>query len=238
MSIARAIRVAGGFLSLALCTAAAASEDAALSYGSGGCGKLQGGVALPCRGPNFEAGAATACLLGRNYLHPLVRDTVVAAFQALATQQPRRTWQYGETGKASGGRLWPHKTHQNGLAADFFMPVVNKQGEPQRLSISVLNKFGYALEFSKRGTLDGLRIDWQGVGAQLLALATAGQSRGVTIERIIITPDFHQPLLQQVPALQRLAPLLMKREAWVRHDEHFHVDFAIPGALRRPLQCR
>ena len=60
----------------------------------------------------------------------------------------------------------------------------------------------------------------------------------VAPERIIITPDFHQPLLQQVPALQRLAPLLMKREAWVRHDEHFHVDFAIPEALRRPLQCR
>lgn len=231
-------RVGIWLLILGVSTATRANEDAALSFGNGSCGKLQGGAALPCRGANFESFSRTACALGRNHLHPLVRDTVVDAFAALAEQPSQRIWQYGETGTSAGGKLWPHKTHQNGLAADFFMPVVNERGEPARVPISVWNNFGYSLEFSKSGTLDGLRIDWQAVGAHLLALEAAGRKHRVTIERIIITPDFHGALFADVPAIRRLAPLFMKREAWVRHDEHYHVDFSIPSSLRRPLSCR
>lgn len=230
-------RVGIWLLILGVSTAAGAKEESALSFGNGSCGRLQGGVALPCRGTNFEVFSRTACVLGRNHLHPLVRDTVVDAFQELAETPFQRVWQYGETGKAAGGRLWPHKTHQNGLAADFFMPVINERGEPARVPISVWNKFGYSLEFGKTGTLDTLRIDWSALGAHLLALEAAGRKHRVTIERIIITPDFHDALFANVPAVRRMAPLFMKREAWVRHDEHYHVDFSIPSSLRRPLSC-
>ena len=222
---------------LTACSEAPAAEPA-IAFGSGTCGRLQGGVALPCSGPNFEAFARTACATGRNYLHPLVRDTVLDAYAAVAAQHPGRAWQYGETGKRSGGRLWPHRTHQNGLAADFFMPVVNPRGEPDRVPISLFNKLGYGLEFDRKGTLGGLRIDWRALGDHLLALEAAGRARGVRIERIIITPDFHRALLEGAPSVRRLAPLLMKREAWVRHDEHYHVDFEIPAELHKDLSCR
>ncbi len=198
---------------------------------------LQDGVPLPCRGPNFESFSTTACAVGRNHLHPLVRDTVVDAYRALVATHPKRTWQYGEMGFAKGGRLWPHKTHQNGLAADFFVPVLDGSGLPAQVPISVLHKLGYGLEFRKDGTLGDLRIDWGAIGAHLLGLETAGLPHGVHIERIILTPDFHSKLFAQAPALHRLAPLFMKREAWVRHDEHYHVDFTIPQRLRRPLTC-
>lgn len=238
MRVSIEFKIGTGFLIFSLVSTAGSTENLAISFGVGGCGKLQGGVALPCRGPNFESFSSTACALGRNHLHPLVRDTVVEAFSTLAAKYPKRTWQYGETGKSTGGRLWPHKTHQNGLSADFFMPVVDGKGEPARVPISVFHKFGYGLEFAKNGTLDGLRIDWKAIGSHLLALDAAGQSRGIHIERIIITPDFHRALFAQAPEVQRLASLFMKREAWVRHDEHYHVDFAIPPTLRRPLSCR
>ncbi|MFO0579541.1 MAG: penicillin-insensitive murein endopeptidase [Polyangia bacterium] len=235
-------RTAAGRAALVLSLLAACSEaqavEPAIALGSGTCGRLQGGVALPCSGPNFEAFARTACATGRNYLHPLVRDTVLDAYQAVAAQHPARAWQYGETGKRAGGRLWPHRTHQNGLAADFFMPVVDPRGEPGRVPISLFNKLGYGLEFDRKGTLGGLRIDWRALGDHLLALEAAGRARGVRIERIIITPDFHHALLEGAPAVKRLAPLFMKREAWVRHDEHYHVDFEIPAALHKDLSCR
>lgn len=210
----------------------------ALSFGGGGCGKLQGGVSLPCSGINYQAYADTACALGRNYLHPLVQQTVLGAFVALESSGSKRVWQYGEMGKAEGGSLWPHKTHQNGLAADFFMPVTNKSGEPVQVSISAFNKFGYGLEFDQKGNLDDLHIDWRAVGQHLLALESAGKPLGVQIERIIITPDFHEALFRQNPGLGRLAALFMRKEAWVRHDEHYHVDFRIPDRLRRPLKCK
>ncbi|HND10846.1 MAG TPA: penicillin-insensitive murein endopeptidase [Pseudomonadota bacterium] len=216
---------------------ASATEHEALSFGSGGCGKLQGGEFLPCSGPNFESFAKSACALGRNALHPLVRDTVVDAYRSLAHSHPDRRWQYGEMGNAKGGKLWPHKTHQNGLSADFFVPVIAKDGAPALVPISVFHKLGYGLSFRKDGTLDDLRIDFRAIGAHLLAIESAGRAHDVVIERIILTPDFHQMLFAQAPETRRLAPRFMKREAWVRHDEHYHVDFGIPQRLLRPLSC-
>ena len=151
---------------------------------------------------------------------------------------PQRTWQYGEMGRASGGSLWPHQTHQNGLSADFFMPVVNEGGVPQKLPISFLNKFGYGLEFDRRGKLDDWTIDWKAVADHLLALRDAAHAHGVRVQRIIITPVFHERLFQVAPEVRRLAPLFMKKEAWVRHDEHYHVDLEIPARFRRPLICK
>jgi penicillin-insensitive murein endopeptidase len=218
--------------------AQSAFAEPALSYGDGNCGKLQGGEALPCTGPNFTAYSRVACTMGRNYLHPLVQKTVVDAFKAVERKDPRRVWQYGEMGKAEGGSLWPHKTHQNGRAADFFMPVMSAQGEPAALPISAFNKFGYGLEFDKRGRLGDLQIDWRAIGEYLLALEAAGQAHQVRIQRIIITPSFHQQLFQRAPAIRHLSYLFMPTEAWVRHDEHFHVDFDIPAELKRPFRCR
>jgi penicillin-insensitive murein DD-endopeptidase len=209
-----------------------------LSFGGGNCGKLEGGTALPCSGPNFDALAGVDCTLGRNYVHPLVAQTVVDAYGLMRAKLPQRIWQYGETGKKNGGSLWPHKSHQNGLAVDFFMPVVDAAGKPEQLTGSVLNKLGYALEFDQRGHLDGLDIDWSAVGQHLLALEAAGRAHDVRIERIIVTPAYHERLFVQTPELRRLEPLFMKKEAWVRHDEHYHVDFAIPDRQRRPLRCK
>ena len=216
----------------------AATPGDALSFGGGGCGKLEGGVQLPCSGPNFEAFADTACHLGRTYLHPLVQQVVLEAFEELAKKLPNRVWQYGEMGNAKGGRLWPHKTHQNGLAADFFVPVLNQQGKPDKVSVSVFNKFGYGLEFDNNGQHDRLTIDWKAIAAHLLALEAAGQKHSVRIERVIITPAFRKILLRQAPELERMESLFMKKEAWVRHDEHYHIDFDIPPSLRRPLNCQ
>ncbi len=215
----------------------ATAQTPAIAYGSGGCGKLEGGEAMPCSGENFEVYTTTACVLGRNFLHPLVQQTLVEAYAALKKQEPERRWQFGELGKASGGPLWPHKTHQNGLSADFFMPVLNARGEAALLPIVAVNRFGYGLEFNRRGALGTLYVDWKALARHLLALETAGASRGVSIERVIVTPDFHQVLFERAPELSPLRPKFMQREAWVRHDEHYHVNFVIPDALRKPLRC-
>lgn len=232
-----AIQLGLGLMAWGFAGRAAAIKEEAFSFGDGRCGKLQGGVPLPCRGANFESFAQTACTLGRNYLHPLVRDTVFDAYRALAVSHPTRAWQYGETGKAQGGALWPHKTHQNGLAVDFFVPVVDGAGRPAKLPISLFNKLGYGLEFRRDGRLGELRIDFRAIAAHLLVLDAAGREREVRIERVILTLDFHRALFEQAPELRRLAAKFMQREAWVRHDEHYHVDFGIPQRLRRPLSC-
>jgi murein endopeptidase len=71
----------------------------------------------------------------------------------------------------SGGRIRPHRTHQNGLSVDFFVPVRNAQGKSVPLPISITNRLSYNIEFD-------------------------------------ISGKYVKP--------------------WVRHDEHYHVDFAVP----------
>jgi penicillin-insensitive murein endopeptidase len=214
------------------------ADQRALSLGAGRCGKLVGGVALPCSAPLFEAFSGAACVGGRNYLHPLVQQTVVEAYGALAAQHRDRRWQYGEMGKAEGGPLWPHRTHQNGLSADFFFPVVDAVGAPALVPISVLNKYGYGLDFDSRGRLGELSVDWAALADHLVALERAGRGRGVRITRVILAPGLRRTLLREAPAARRFADRFNQRPAWVLHDEHYHVDFSIPAPLRRPLRCR
>lgn len=215
----------------------AAAEDRAIAYGGRGCGKLDGGVALPCSGQNYEAFSTTACATGRNYLHPLVVETIVAAYQALEKTDSKRDWQYGDMGWKDGGPFEPHKTHQNGLSADFFVPVVNEEGEPDLVPISVFNKFGYGVDFSDSGVFENLRVDWKAIAAHLVALEQEGKQRGVAVELVILDPGFQKLLLKHAPEAAQFEGRFSRKRAWVRHDEHYHVNFRIPAPYRRKLSC-
>ena len=66
-------------------------------------------------------------------------------------------------------------------------------------------------------------------GQHLLALDRAARAHSISIRRVIFDVGL-QPKLAASPAgaqaMQRLA--FNKQQAWVRHDEHYHVDFAVP----------
>ena len=95
----------------------------------GSCGKLEGGKPVSCTGANYELFYEQACAHERNYLHPLVVDTIVEAYELLEKKHPLRRWIVGDLGFPNGGEFPPHKTHRNGLSADFLFPVVDKHGE-------------------------------------------------------------------------------------------------------------
>jgi penicillin-insensitive murein endopeptidase len=98
-----------------------------VSLGTPAHGSLRNGVSLPHRGDGFVTYSRLGNLLGRQYVHSRVRDTLLAAFSSLHAARPERVFVLGETGFKSGGRFRPHRTHQNGLSVDVFMPVHNAQ---------------------------------------------------------------------------------------------------------------
>lgn len=233
---AEEVRRARSFAALlAFVLASNVAAEEAISYGEGGCGKVTGAVELPCSGVKFEAFSRVACMLGRTYLHPLVVTTVIDAYAMLDDE---RRWQYGEMGFKNGGRFKPHRTHQNGASADFFTPLVDGLGKPVLVPISVSNKFGYSVELDREGRGAGGRADWKAIGAHLGALRDAGRTHGVGIKRVISAPEYIAPLMAASPGIRDLEPAFMKKPAWVRHDEHYHVDFSLPAALTRPLVCK
>jgi len=198
-------------------------------FGTTSNGRLESGVKLPLGGANFSSYSALAASLGRTHVHSGVRDIVVEAYAKLEQVLPKTVFVYGETGWSSGGRFRPHRTHQNGLSVDFFVPVRNKAGLSVPLPTNAGERFGYDLEFDEQGKLGELTIDFEALAEHLYQLQVSAVARGAGIALVILDP----PYLPKLFATRRGAYLkervpFMKGRAWVRHDEHYHVDFSIP----------
>lgn len=198
------------------------------SHGTTSAGSLEHGKRLPTAGPNFRAYSRLAALIGRNAVHHAVRDTVIDAYAHLDDEGVDHRFVYGETGWPSGGPFPPHKTHQNGLCVDFMVPLIDADGESRRFPTGPHTRFGYDLEFDERGVRGGHTIDFASIATHLLALDEAAGSSGLAIARVIIAPEY----IARVTAADetgRVAARIpfMQGEAWVRHDEHYHVDFAL-----------
>lgn len=147
---------------------------------------------------------------------------MIAAYADLEDQLPATIFVFGETAWPSGGRLRPHKTHQNGTSVDFMVPVRDRAGRSVPLPSSPFNKFGYALEFDAAGHAEDLTIDFAALSAHLTALHVQSSARGIALRRVILAPEFQKHLNPTVPIP------FTTRKPWIRHDEHYHVDFAIP----------
>jgi penicillin-insensitive murein DD-endopeptidase len=198
-------------------------------FGTVANGRLEGGVKLPARGSNFSAYSAVGVAAGRTNVHSKVAEIISTSYAALALSNPDVAYVYGETGWPSGGRFQPHRTHQNGLSVDFFVPVRDESGRSVPLPANIANRFGYDIEFDPGGRTATYSIDFPAMAEHLYQLHVAAQTRGTGIALVIFDPVL-LPLLFSTSRGRYLQQHLrfMKGQAWVRHDEHYHVDFNVP----------
>jgi penicillin-insensitive murein DD-endopeptidase len=215
-------------MSLAAVLAGDASAKGSVCYGSPADGRLDDGVSLPLWGANYRSYSAAGWVLGRTFVHDQVSATLLDAWRALETAAPGATYVYGETGWPRGGRIRPHRTHRNGLSVDLMVPVL-RGGTSVPLPTGPTNRYGYDIEFDEQGRYRDYRIDFEALGEHLYQLQVAAQARGFRIRRVI----FEVPLQTLLWNTRRGAWLrrnlsFSTRPAWVRHDEHYHVDFELP----------
>ena len=183
---------------------------------------------MPSEGPNYVGYSHVARLAGRTYVHSTVKDIVVAAYKTLESTEPEKIYKYAETGFEAGGRFKPHKTHQNGLSVDFMTPVMNDDGKSVHLPTHPLNRFGYDIEFDSNDKFKDYRIDYQALAAHIVALDKAAKQAGEGLWRVIFDPKLQPNLLKtQYGDYLKANIEFSKKRSWVRHDEHYHVDFAI-----------
>lgn len=215
------------FLVALLCSSHVLAKESTC-YGKTHAGSLKNGVKLPSKGKNFVAYSDIANALGRTYVHSRVKQVVVHAYRSLAKSAPNKVFKYAETGFKQGGPFKPHKTHQNGLSIDFMVPVLNKQGQSVHLPTHAFNKWGYNIEFDKLGRYKSWRIDFEALAAHLVSLHKAAKKYNIGIRRVIFDPKL-QPYLMQTrfSAYLKAHITFSKRRSWVRHDEHYHVDFRV-----------
>jgi penicillin-insensitive murein DD-endopeptidase len=199
-----------------------------ICYGTSSNGKIDNAVQLPSSGANFSAYSDMGTALGRTYVHTQVLKIIVAAYHELEQTLPETKFIYGETGWKNGGSFKPHRTHQNGLSVDFFVPVRDGTGRSVALPTNIANKFGYDIEFDLRAKFRDYVIDFDAMGEHLYALDIAAKKLKVPIRLVIFEPAY----LPKLFATKRGDYLksnvkFMQTKAWVRHDEHYHVDFSI-----------
>jgi penicillin-insensitive murein DD-endopeptidase len=208
-----------------------AVEKDSRCFGTVSKGRLSDGVKLPVSGANFDAYSKLGVAAGRTYMHPRAAAVVVAAYAALSVAAPSVAYVYGETGLALGGRMRPHRTHQNGLSIDFFVPVRNASGISVRLPTGIGERLGYNIEFDAGAKYGEYAIDFPAMSEHLYQLHLAAENQGVGIAQVIFENAF-LPTLFATPRGGYLRQHLhfMERPAWVRHDEHYHVDFKLPCA--------
>lgn len=214
-------------LSLLFLLAFAANADSTC-FGTTSNGRLEAGCKLPASGENFSTYSRVLRAAGRTYVHCDVQEILLDAYRALQESLPGTVFVYGETGKRLGGSFPPHKTHQNGLSVDFMTPILDENGRSVALPTNVFNKYGYDIDFTLDGRHEDKRVDFEAIAAHVAAIRTASEAAGVKIWRVIFDPKM-QPALKATVAWPKIATLKFSRKrSWVRHDDHYHVDFDIP----------
>jgi len=198
-------------------------------YGASDNGYLKNGWQLPSSGKNFSAYSFLGVALGRNYVHSTVHRVVLEAYKLLETDAPLKVFVYGESGFENGGKFRPHKTHQNGLSVDFFVPVISESGKSLALPTNPFNKFGYGIEFIGAGDYGDLSIDFPAMAQHLHALTIAAENNSVKIWRVIFDNELQKELFK-TPLGSSLKQKITfsTKKPWVRHDEHYHIDFIVP----------
>lgn len=197
-------------------------------YGKVNDGRVESAVSLPMEGHNFVRLSRGPITSGRVYVHSVVHEILMDAFAALADERPRIRWVYGETGLSQGGPMPPHKTHQNGLSVDLFVPVLDKDGNSVDFPARPDNGFGYLVDFDAKGHNSTHQIDYAGLGELLYQLHSAARRRGSALSLVIFERELRARLFETGRGrwLKENIPFPNWDDS-VRHDDHIHVDFAV-----------
>lgn len=207
------------------------NDQPSQSKGKVSKGSLVNGKLFPFAGNNFRYFDTTSYLRRKAYTHERVRAATLAAYKDLEKAVPGRRFVIMECSHRDGGKIFPHRTHQNGLSIDFMMPL--KKNDQPYYRLDSLGRSHYFLEFLDDGRFKkdtSISVDFDLVAQHILLLEKNARKHGLKINKVIIKIEMkkylyataHGKKLKQsgiylVQSLDHLAN--------VSHDEHYHIDF-------------
>ena len=108
------------------------------------------------------------------------------------------------------------------------VPITNNEEESMYLPTSMFNKYGYSIEFDNKGSYKKYKIDYESMALHIKTLHEVSLKQGIDIWRVIFDPQL-QPYLFQTKYGNYLKQNIKfsKKRSWVRHDDHYHVDFSV-----------
>ncbi len=196
-------------------------------------GELVNGKLMPFSGPNFNYFDTLSYLRGRAFVHDKVKKVILESYQTLVKTNPGNHFCFMECSHEHGGKLFPHRTHQNGLSVDFMTPVI-KNGKPYYgLDTTGLNHYGIDFDNFGRYTKDTtISINFNLMAAHILAINKAAKQYGLKIKKVIFkmelkgelyaTENGKKLITENIYITKKLSPLINNM-----HDDHYHIDFEI-----------
>jgi penicillin-insensitive murein endopeptidase len=208
------------------------NKDKAVASGTVGQGTIENAWLIPYFGKNYRYFSPLSYyVLNRGYAHHRVHKTVLAAYQACEATCPNVQFRLMECANKHGGKMWPHRTHQIGLSADFMLPKF-RNGRSHRL-LDHLGVWHYLLAADDSGAYSKrVNIDFETMGRHLLALDDAARANGLRIKKVILKIDlkdefYASPSGKKVRQRGIYFAKSLPRLIDELHDDHYHVDFAL-----------
>ena len=202
-----------------------------ISSGTVSNGSLKHGKLIPFYGDNYQYFDSWSYLQGRAFLNGSVLATVLKTYSILSVKSPYQQYRVMECSHENGGKLYPHRTHQNGLSVDFMMPLM-KAGKPY-YELDDKGVKHYLLDFNDEGSYEkdvSISIDFERVAQHVLILDQQARKQGLKITKVIIKIELKDELFNCVSGkllknsgiyiVQGLTPKINKL-----HDDHYHIDF-------------
>jgi len=200
------------------------------SHGKVQAGSLKNAYKLPYSGNNFKYFSPLSYyVLGRAYVHSKVYKTVLDSYTHCETELPKKFFRVMECSKKHGGKMSPHRTHQNGLSIDFMTPLI-KNGK-QKKAYNRIGIFRYLLNFDSHGKLSKkVSIDFETMAQHILLLDNEARENGLRVKKVIFKINLKDDLYKTKSGVELkrkgiyFAKSLPERIDKL-HDDHYHIDF-------------
>jgi penicillin-insensitive murein endopeptidase len=204
-----------------------------ISKGTVSNGQLENGKIVPYKGKNFRYFDSTSYVNSRGYLNHLVLQSIVETYKELEIKSPSEFFTVMECSNKNGGKIYPHRTHQNGLSVDFMTPLI-KDGKPY-YSLDSLGAQHYLLEFDNNGNYTEdktISINFDLMALHILTLNQIALNNNLKISKVILKTELKDELFNSkygkelaasgIYFAKQLTPIINQL-----HDDHYHIDFEI-----------
>ncbi|MGY6649512.1 penicillin-insensitive murein endopeptidase [Wenyingzhuangia sp. IMCC45574] len=215
------------------CSTCPKGSGVSKSVGAVNKGKLINGRRFPKKGKNFEYfSMLTYIFSNRAWVHSKVYDITTSAYNQLYKLDKEKRFLLMECSRESGGRMWPHRTHQNGTSIDFGVPLIDNEGKERYLH-HYYGVFHYLMKFDSKGRCTwnkNIKIDFETMAQHILLLDKEARKQGMYVKKVILKinlkDDFYKTKSgKKVKAKGIYLARYLTKTIDNLHDDHYHVDF-------------
>lgn len=207
------------------------SKHPSESIGTVSQGSLKNGKLMPFEGNNFHYFDTASYLGSRAFVHENLKQTLLNSYHELETTRPTQHFCLMECSNKDGGKIHPHRTHQNGLSVDFMSPL-KLAGQPY-YGLDTIGAAHYLLDFDENGnyTKDtNISIDFETLAQHIWTVEQHARKNGLKISKVIFKMELKDELYateygqklksSSIYITKNLSPLINSL-----HDDHYHIDF-------------